>query len=92
MLVPAPGRPISLCLDFIIFDHFQDATVRIWDTVLSQCTVCISGHLQSVTCVKWGGTDLVYTASQDRTIKVWKGENVSIAVTDKYVYMGTYSM
>lgn len=53
----------------------KDATVRIWDTVLSQCTVCISGHLQSVTCVKWGGTDLIYTASQDRTIKVWKGEN-----------------
>ncbi|XP_045171254.2 notchless protein homolog 1-like isoform X2 [Mercenaria mercenaria] len=49
----------------------KDATVRIWDTVLSQCTVCISGHLQCVTCVKWGGTDLLYTASQDRTIKVW---------------------
>lgn len=56
---------------------FQDMTVRIWDTVLSQCTLCISGHLQSITCVKWGGTDLIYTSSQDRTIKVWKGENVS---------------
>lgn len=50
----------------------KDATVRIWDTVLSQCIVCISGHLQSVACVKWGGTNLLYTASQDRTIKVWK--------------------
>ncbi|XP_052801296.1 notchless protein homolog 1-like [Mya arenaria] len=53
----------------------KDATVRIWDTTLSQCMVCISGHLQSVTCVKWGGTDLIYTASQDRTVKVWKGDN-----------------
>lgn len=54
----------------------KDATVRIWDTVLSQCTVCISGHLQCVTCVKWGGTDLLYTASQDRTIKVWKSDGM----------------
>ena len=44
-----------------------------------------------MTCVKWGGTDLVYTASQDRTTKVLKEENVSIATTDKCVYLGTYS-
>ena len=58
----------------VLTNIFQDATVRIWDTVLSQCTVTISGHLQCVTCVKWGGTDLLYTASQDRTIKVWKSD------------------
>ncbi|XP_052221338.1 notchless protein homolog 1-like isoform X2 [Dreissena polymorpha] len=52
----------------------KDGTVRIWDTVLSQCSVCISGHLQCVTCVKWGGADLLYTASQDRTIKVWRSD------------------
>ena len=55
----------------------QDGTVRIWDTVLYQCKLVLSGHLQSVTCVKWGGTNLLYTASQDRTVKVWKADDVS---------------
>ena len=29
------------------------------------------GHTDSVECVKWGGSGLLYTASRDRTIKVW---------------------
>lgn len=56
---------------------FQDATVRIWDTKLCQCKLVLSSHLQSVTCVKWGGSDLLYTASQDRTLKVWRADDVS---------------
>ena len=55
----------------------QDGTVKIWDTVLSQCKLTLGGHLQSVTCVRWGGTNLLYTASQDRTIKVWWPDDVS---------------
>ena len=31
----------------------------------------LGGHKDSVTCVKWGGTSLIYTASYDRTIIVW---------------------
>ncbi|XP_013408024.1 notchless protein homolog 1 [Lingula anatina] len=53
----------------------KDATIRIWDTVLCQCKLVLSSHLQSVTCIKWGGTDLIYSGSQDRTIKVWRGED-----------------
>ncbi|OWF53715.1 notchless protein homolog 1-like [Mizuhopecten yessoensis] len=53
----------------------KDGTIKIWDTVLFQCTLTLSGHLQSITCVKWGGTDLLYTSSQDRTLKVWRGDN-----------------
>ncbi|XP_067929156.1 notchless protein homolog 1-like [Watersipora subatra] len=53
----------------------KDGTVRIWDTVLSQCRLVLSGHSQSVTCLKWGGTNLIYTGSQDRTIKVWRSED-----------------
>ncbi len=55
----------------------QDATIRIWDTALSQCLIVLSSHLQSVTCLKWGGTGLIYSCSQDRTIKVWRGQDVS---------------
>ncbi|XP_054168138.1 notchless protein homolog 1-like [Oppia nitens] len=52
----------------------KDCSVRIWDTVLQKVLFTINGHLQSVTCVKWGGSGLIYTASQDRTVKVWRSD------------------
>lgn len=53
----------------------KDGTIRIWDTVLSQTEKILSGHVKSVTCVKWGGTGLIYSASQDRTVKVWRADD-----------------
>ncbi|XP_038074325.1 notchless protein homolog 1-like [Patiria miniata] len=53
----------------------KDGTIRIWDVVLGTCLRSLSSHLQSVTCVKWGGEGLLYTSSQDRTIKVWRAED-----------------
>lgn len=32
-------------------------------------------HTASVTKVLWGGEGLLYTASQDRTIKVWNAKD-----------------
>ena len=29
----------------------------------------------SVTCLRWGGSGLIYSASQDRTIKVWRSDD-----------------
>lgn len=40
-------------------------------------SMTLSGHTQSVTCIKWGGEGLIYSASQDRTIKVWRAGDVS---------------
>ncbi|KAJ8918929.1 hypothetical protein NQ315_016831 [Exocentrus adspersus] len=50
----------------------KDGDVKIWDTVLCSTILTISGHTKSVTVVKWGGNGLIYTASQDRTVKVWR--------------------
>lgn len=50
----------------------KDGTIRIWDTILCKTLISLSGHLQSVTCVQWGGEGLIYSASQDRTVKVWR--------------------
>ncbi|XP_078483724.1 notchless protein homolog 1 [Ciona intestinalis] len=50
----------------------KDTTIRIWDTLTGQCSIILSSHLQSVTCIRWSGEDLIYSASQDRTIKVWR--------------------
>jgi len=40
------------------------------------CVRSLTGHTQSVTCIRWGGKDLIYSSSQDRTIKVWRSEDV----------------
>lgn len=53
----------------------KDASVRIWDAVLQKVEFVLNGHTQSVSCVKWGGAGLIYTASHDRTIKVWRGSD-----------------
>jgi ribosome assembly protein 4 len=50
----------------------KDHTVKIWNLKTGQCDVTISGHTDSVECVKWGGAGLLYTCSRDRTIKVWE--------------------
>lgn len=42
---------------------------------------CLSQHTKNITCVKWGGEGLIYTCSQDTTIKVWKAENGALCRT-----------
>lgn len=54
----------------------KDTTVRVWDTFLGKYHVILTAHTDTVQCVKWGGTDLIYTASKDRTIKVWRFDGV----------------
>jgi len=44
-----------------------------------QCLLTLSGHKQSVTCLRWGGTGLIYSGSQDRTLRVWRDEDVSVS-------------
>lgn len=66
----------------------KDGSIRIWDTVLGQCEKILTGHTQSVTCVKWGGDGLLYTSSQDRTVKVWRAKDVSVCV--KYMVLKGY--
>lgn len=56
----------------------KDYDLRIWDTKLGQTTRVLAGHTKSVTCVKWGGRGLIYSGSQDRTIRVWRAEDVKL--------------
>lgn len=57
----------------------KDSDLRIWDTKLGRTLLVLAGHTRSVTCVKWGGRGLIYSGSQDRTIKVWRAEDVSFS-------------
>ncbi|XP_039292627.1 notchless protein homolog 1 isoform X2 [Nilaparvata lugens] len=56
----------------------KDASIKIWDAVLGQIVRQLSSHTSSVTALKWGGTGHLYSASQDRTIKVWKVDDHSV--------------
>lgn len=49
----------------------KDMTTRIWDTKSQVCLRTLCCHTASVTKVLWGGEGYLYTASQDRTVKVW---------------------
>jgi ribosome assembly protein 4 len=46
----------------------KDGDVRIWDVVLGTCLINLAGHQQGVSCIRWGGTGLIYSASQVITV------------------------
>ncbi|KAL0075640.1 quinon protein alcohol dehydrogenase-like superfamily [Phycomyces blakesleeanus] len=56
----------------------KDSTIRVWDTTLRKISMTISQHTAAVTCVKWGGEGLIYSASQDKTIKVWNSSGALV--------------
>ena len=39
----------------------KDGDARIWDITTRKCVISLTGHTNSVTCVKWGGDGLIYT-------------------------------
>ena len=64
----APGRPR-------LTSASKDCTIRIWDAVSKRIESVLSGHKDSVSCVRWSGTGKIYTSSQDKTIKIWEASN-----------------
>ncbi|KAI9273725.1 quinon protein alcohol dehydrogenase-like superfamily [Sporodiniella umbellata] len=56
----------------------KDHTVRVWNTTLRKMDFTIAQHTAAVTCVKWGGEGLIYTASQDKSIKVWNSSGMLV--------------
>lgn len=55
----------------------KDGTVRIWNTANRKLDFVLTGHSASVNVVRWGGENVIYTGSSDRTVKVWSGVDVS---------------
>ncbi|KAG9299423.1 hypothetical protein G9A89_009375 [Geosiphon pyriformis] len=51
----------------------KDGTIRVWDVILRRLLFSLAQHTAAVTCVKWGGDGLLYSSSQDKSIKVWDG-------------------
>lgn len=69
----------------------KDGDVRIWDTLLGSCLICLSGHQQGVSCIRWGGTGLIYSASQVRhawlslSDRIWVPSLTSSSFQDRTV-------
>merc|ERR1712029_139368 len=59
----------------------KDGDVRVWDTIRCTCLMTMTSHTMNVTCLKWGGSGLIYSASQDRTIKVWRSQDGALCRT-----------
>lgn len=61
----------------------KDGTVRVWDItrVGTRMVFSLAQHTKSITCIKWGGSGLLYTASQDTTIKVWRSTDGALCRT-----------
>ncbi|ORY66084.1 WD repeat-containing protein [Pseudomassariella vexata] len=59
----------------------KDGTVRIWIVNTGRIEHVLSGHKGNVSCVKWGGTGLIYTGSHDKTVKVWNAVDGTLART-----------
>ncbi|EGO20546.1 hypothetical protein SERLADRAFT_452632 [Serpula lacrymans var. lacrymans S7.9] len=54
----------------------KDGTVRVWSVATRRLEYALGGHTASVNVVKWGGggkgrRGILYTASSDRTVRVW---------------------
>ncbi|KAF9218220.1 WD40 repeat-like protein [Gyrodon lividus] len=57
----------------------KDGTVRVWSTATRRLEYSLGGHTASVNVVKWGGggkggKGVLYTASSDRTVRVWDAQ------------------
>lgn len=69
------GKEDSICERLVTAS--KDNLLKIWNVRTRQCEVTMSGHMDSVESVKWGGEGLIYSCSRDRTIKVWCAEPTS---------------
>lgn len=49
----------------------KDNSIIIWNTKTCERSHFLSSHTQSVTCIKWSGSNYIFSSSQDRTIKMW---------------------
>lgn len=49
----------------------KDSTIKVWDTSSRTCELTMSGHTNSVSCIKWSGSNIIYSGSHDKTIKAW---------------------
>lgn len=55
----------------------QKTALSEFEYVYQKAEFVLTGHAASVNCLRWGGENVIYTGSSDRTVKIWSGVDVS---------------
>ncbi|TPX71315.1 hypothetical protein CcCBS67573_g06229 [Chytriomyces confervae] len=53
----------------------KDQSIKIWNAITRQVIITMTSHTAPVTCIKWGGSGLLYSASRDKTVRVWDSKD-----------------
>ena len=67
-------QPLHLCkteVEEMFITTGKDGYLKMWKARTMKCAINIQAHEMAVTKAIWGGENLIYTASQDQTVKVW---------------------
>jgi WD40 repeat protein len=67
----------------------KDGTVKVWAISTRRLEYTLGGHTASVNVVRWGGGGLngkgvLYTASSDRTVRIWDASGVGFALFESF--------
>lgn len=55
----------------------KDGLIRVWSVRTGRFLFSLAGHTDAVEALRWGGSNLIYSASRDRTVRVWSLEDGS---------------
>lgn len=69
-------KPLHLTSEFVIVSSGKDGILKCCNVKTRVNEFLIAGHNESISKVIWSGEDIIYSCSQDKTVKSWtsKGE------------------
>jgi COMPASS component SWD3 len=64
-----------------------DKTVKVWNVATGDLMQTLSGHSEGLSDVAWSpDSDMLASASDDKTVRLWSVENVSMSLHFELIY------